>query len=153
MNTLSRHRNNIVGQTLCERVRDSVMKELIAARGVGKLRPQPEFVALPTAWGPPEMRLSFLYSKETHNRQARFTEYAGALFFSWSFNLNDGVELVHYVPVNLTTEQQEIVRQAIHKYFVTGSYVVHGYEELTEAGVDLRQAWMDHTKVNEAQAA
>lgn len=153
MNTLSRHRNNIVGQTLCERVRDSVMKELIATRGVGKLRPQPEFVALPTAWGPPEMRLSFLYAREAEGRQACFTEYAGANFFSWSFNLNDDVRLVHYLPVNLTAEQQEIVRQAIHKYFVTGSYVVYGYEALTEAGVDLREEWMNQTEVNEAQAA
>jgi hypothetical protein len=153
MNQFSRHRNNIVGQTLCERVRASVMKELIAARGPGKLLPVSQFLALPTAWGPPEFRLSFLYAKETGQREIRFTEYAGANFFSWSFNLNDDIRLEHYVPVTLTTEQQEIVRQAIHKYFLTGSYVVHGYEALFMTGTDLYHAWMNNTQVNEAQAA
>jgi len=153
MNTYNRHRNNVLGQVLLERVGASVMRELHGGVQSLKLRSIPDFIAVPTAWGPPEMRLSFQYAGEVSQRAIHITEFAGASFFGVTYVLADRSTIMHYLPVTLTTEQQEVVRQALHKYLVTGSYVIFGYDALREVGADLRQLWMDGAVVAEAQTA
>lgn len=149
-NTLSRHRNNIVGKTLLGRVRDSVMGTLIKGVQAARLRADPQFTSVPTGWGPPEIRLHFFYAGEISEREVRITEYAGASFFGVRYLADGGRVHEHYVPVALIAAQQELVRATIHQFFMEGTFTSPEYEQLCAEGHELRAVWVN---VKEAEPA
>jgi hypothetical protein len=152
MSQFSRHCDNVIGKTLLSWVAQSVRGQLLKNGGHTRLLPATNFIGEPTAWGPPEFRLSFLYAGDVSEREVRVIEYAGADFFGVRYLLKDGTRTDHFVPAALDPLQQRVVSDAIHRFFMTGSNTVEGYDALVSAGVALRQVWMDAVNP-EAQAA